>query len=68
MSNFQGRVCLSMNSTILCSSLMLGLVLPIELAEDENTNVEKDATKAAFYFPASPLSMTKTCMKVCKDI
>lgn len=66
MSNFQGEACPAMNPTILSSPLMLVLVLPTELTEDQNTNIQQDAMQAAFYVPASPLSMTWSCIKVCK--
>lgn len=68
MSNFQGQARPTMNPTIPCSPLMLALVLPTEFTEDQNTNIQQDATQAAFYFPASPLSMTCSCIEVCKGI
>lgn len=67
MSNFQGQACPTMNPTIRCSPLMLGLVLPTEFTEDQNVNMQ-DVRQVAFYFPASPLSMTRSCIKVCKGI
>ena len=68
MSNFQGQAFPTMNPTILCSPLMLGLVLPAEFTEDQNTNIQHDAMQAAVYFPALPLNMTWSCVKVCKGI
>jgi len=53
-----------MNPKVLCSPLLLGLVLPTEFTEGQNTNIEQDATQAAFYFPVSSPNMTWSCIKV----